>query len=207
MNSLASILSEFNCFNTKEIELFLQFFKIKKLKKHDILLHFEEINTRVYFVETGILREFSYFDDSKEQENTITRWFTGEGNFVISATSFYLQTPSKIAIEAIEDCVIYYVEKKDLDYLYEHFPQTNKIGRLVVEQNLVLYENLNYLIRIHPAQLRYEFFEKIFSKIAYRIPEKHKASFLCISQAELSRIRKKIANGHIMSDSENLNLF
>jgi hypothetical protein len=62
-------------------------------------LDFGQINDKLYFIESGILREFSIID----QDQTITHWLMAENEFQYVVDSFLKQMPSKCAIEVVEN--------------------------------------------------------------------------------------------------------
>ena len=130
-----------------EITHILSNFKPNSHKTGTILVNFGEINDKLYFIEKGILREFSEQEQEQEQDNTVTHWFVPENNFEYLVDSFLGQKPSDIALEVIEDAKLWYITKTDIDKLYVEFPQLNVIGRILLEENLKKYERYNAMIR------------------------------------------------------------
>ena len=116
---LYNLFHSFDCFTTAEIEHILSQFEPKTYQKGVIVLDFGQINDKLYFIESGILREFSMKDQDQDQDQTITNWIMPENNFQYVADSFLDQTPSKFAIEVLEKAKLWVISKQKLDELYE----------------------------------------------------------------------------------------
>ncbi len=187
---LYQLFSSFGVFAVTEIEQILTHFKFKAYKKGTILVNFGEINDKMYFIETGILREFSYQDQDQDQDQTITHWIMPENNFEYLVDSFLEQKPSTIALEVIENAKIWVITKTNIDKLYVEFPQLNLIGRLMTEQYLKKYEVYISMLRLSPEK-RLAWFESYHSELANRVSVEYIASYLHIHRVTLSKIRSK----------------
>src|SRR5215203_6565534 len=78
--------------------------KIKKVNKRDHLLRAGHVCHIICFIQRGLLRSYNI---NGEQE--VCSWFMKEGDVIISVESFYQQLKSFEAIQALEDCVLYYI--------------------------------------------------------------------------------------------------
>ncbi|GAB2617964.1 Crp/Fnr family transcriptional regulator [Emticicia sediminis] len=185
---LYNLFSSFGVFSSAEIEYILSYFEPKIYQKGAIVLDFGQINDKLYFIESGILREFSMKD--QDQDPTITNWVIPENNFQYVADSFLDQTPSKFAIEVLEKAKLWVISKEKLDELYEEFPQLNFIGRILVEQNLKKYETFIRALRM-PREDRLEWFYEFHPELANRVHLKYIATYLNLTPQGLSRIRSK----------------
>ncbi len=110
---LYAVLASFGVLTPEEINTILLLFKPKTYEKGKILLDIGEINDNLFFIETGITREFSYID--QDQDSSITHWIMAEGNFQYIVNSFLDETPSEVGIEVIEKAKIWCLSKKALD--------------------------------------------------------------------------------------------
>ena len=162
----------------------------KELHKRDFLLKQGRISNYMYFIGKGLLRCF-YLKDSAE----VSSWFMKEGDLCISVESFYRQQKSYENIQAIEDCIVYFLEYKDLQYMYRTFPESNFVGRVLTENYYTISEQRSYSLRMQKAPDKYQYLMKNHSELIQRVPSKYLASYLGISEETLSRIRsKKIIN-------------
>ncbi|MFY7911149.1 MAG: Crp/Fnr family transcriptional regulator [Emticicia sp.] len=185
---LYELFNSFGLLAKTEIALILSHFKPKSHKIGTVLVNFGEINDKIYFIEKGILREFS----KQEQDNTITHWLVPENNFEYLVDSFLEQKPSDIALEVIEDAKLWEITKTDIDKLYVEFPQLNVIGRILLEENLKKYERYNAMIRQN-SESRWKWFNDNYPGLANRVSVRYIATFLHMHRVTLSKIRSKRA--------------
>jgi len=182
-------LQQFATFDEKDLQILSQYFKPVSYEKDTILLDIGEINDKLYFVEEGVLQEFSY----QEEEQTNTHWLMPEGSFVYSTVSFINEVPTEMGIRAIEKVKLLYITKQELQIIYEKVPQMERVGRLVTEQTLTEYEKFLLLIRYRSSEEKLAWFEETFPTLINRVPQKYIASYLNIRPETLSRVRSKRA--------------
>ncbi len=182
-------LQQFATFAEKDLQILSQYFKPVSYEKDTILLNIGEINDKLYFVEEGVLQEFSY----QEEEQTNTHWLMPEGSFVYSTVSFINEVPTEMGIRAIEKVKLLYITKQELQIIYEKVPQMERVGRLVTEQTLTEYEKFLLLIRYRSSEEKLAWFEETFPTLINRVPQKYIASYLNIRPETLSRVRSKRA--------------
>ncbi len=153
-------------------------------KKGSYLLREGQVSRRANFVRQGLLRSF-YIEAGQE----FTVGFFPEGEVSISVASFDSQTPSTQYVEALEDSLIYYLERQDILHLFAHFPEADKIGRIIFYRAAGTYtEHLNKMKMLTAAE-RYAWFVKQHADVVLRAPAKHVASFLGIAESTLSRLK------------------
>ncbi|MDI3322111.1 Crp/Fnr family transcriptional regulator [Pinibacter soli] len=158
--------------------------KLMELKKKELLLRQKQVYTDVYFIEKGFLRSFY-----EEGENEVTTWFMKEHDFIISVKSFFDQQASHESIEAIEDCVMYYISYEDLMHLYEKYHSFTFVGLMLTQHYYKQSEDRLFNLRKKDAFERYQYLLETYPEIALRCPLKHIASYLGITLETLSRIR------------------
>ncbi|WP_121355726.1 Crp/Fnr family transcriptional regulator [Flavisolibacter nicotianae] len=161
--------------------------KEKRLLRKDYLLRAGQASRQIYFISRGLLRCF-YIKEDQE----VSSWFMKEGDVIVSVESFFGQKPSYESIVALEDCLLYYITYDELQYIYRHFPEFNFIGRALLEKYYTLSEQRLYSLRMQRSQERYEYLLKHHPDLVLRVPMKHLASYLGITEETLSRIRSKL---------------
>jgi CRP-like cAMP-binding protein len=155
----------------------------KKVKKGEFIIQAGEICDKLYYIEKGLIRIYI-----SEGEKEITTWFTKEGDFVTSVSSFHYGLPSKENFEAIEDCVIYYINKKS--YLYLTGLSTNFAQFSIHElfTNLCEFQKQCEFLRTLSATNRIKYIEKEYSYLLTRVKNKYLCSFLNIEATYLSKL-------------------
>jgi CRP-like cAMP-binding protein len=155
----------------------------KKVKKGEFIIQAGEICDKFYYIEKGLVRIYRM-----EGEKEITTWFTKERDFITSVDSFHLGLPSKEYLEAIEDCVIYYINKKS--YLYLIGLSTNfaqfSINELL--NCLCEFQNQCVFLRTLSAPNRLKYIEKDYPYLLARVKNKYLCSFLNIEATYLSKL-------------------
>ncbi|MEM7551318.1 MAG: Crp/Fnr family transcriptional regulator [Bacteroidota bacterium] len=146
-----------------------------EIKKGQIIQRKGELNSKVYQVESGLLR--SYTIDEKGKEHIFM--FASEGWIV--ADSLPPDQPCDLYIDAIENSVITQTIK---DPKADHEAQ-KLIRRICVLQKRVI------MLMSASAIERYEHFIHTYADIVERVPQKMIASYLGITPEALSSLKRK----------------
>ena len=120
--------------------------------------------------------------------------FAVENEWISDLGSLYSETPSDLYIEAIEHSNILQIERKDLYYLYTHYPNIDRCFRVVIENSYIALQQRMFKNISSTAEERYSFFLKTHPNLFNRISNVQIASYLGVTPEFLSNIRKKIAN-------------
>ncbi len=170
-----------------------RFFAEKKmptsLVAKDFFVKEGEINTKMAFVQKGVLRMFYIAEDGKE----INVQFFFEDDFVASYQSFITQNKSKYYIQALEDCELITIAYDSLQNAYSNSLAWQHFGRILAEKIYTLSEQRNESLLFQNAEERYLSLARKRPIVFEKIPLYHIASFLGIERESLSRLRKKIA--------------
>lgn len=183
-------LQQYAQFTQENLQTVAQYFKLETYEKDTIILDIGHVNNKLYFVEEGVLQEFSYQEDGLL---TNTHWLMPEGSFVYSTISFINEVPTQMGIKAIERVKLWAITKENIQNIYMTVPQMERVSRLVTEQHLITYEKFLLLIRYCSSEEKLTWFEETFPTLANRIPQKYIASYLNIRPETLSRVRSKRA--------------
>lgn len=170
-----------------EQEQALTFFQFKKVNKRTWLLHPGEINRHIYFVKRGSLR-MCYADADGEEHNI---GFYPENWWVCDMVSFYKEKPSTNAIQAMEDSEVYYTSLQELENLFRANPKFERFFRILTQNGFELYERRITSHLYKTAEERYLDFRKRYPGLEKRIAQKHIASYIGITPAFLSMMRKE----------------
>lgn len=138
----------------------------------------------IYFINQGAARIYYYKD-----QNDITESFAFEGDIIARVESLFTGNPSKKAIQALEDTEVVAIQATPLFRLYDRFTEIERLFRKIFELAYVDTVNRMESIQFHSAEERYTDLLNSAPLLVQRIPLKHVASYLGITQVSLSRIR------------------
>lgn len=148
-----------------------------EITKGQIIQRKGDLNSKVYQVESGLLR--SYTIDAKGKEHIFM--FAPEGWII--ADNVPPAQPCDLFIDALEDSKVIQLGK---DFDLEHEPQ-KLIKRIAVLQKRVV------MLMSAPAIERYKHFIQTYPDIVQRVPQRMVASYLGITPQALSTLRAEIA--------------
>ncbi|MFB0947343.1 MAG: hypothetical protein QMB24_14555 [Spirosomataceae bacterium] len=168
-----------------EINNFLSIGKEFQAEENHYILKPEHISNRIFFVEEGIIREFEKTSDSEK-----TTWILGENNWLYNMPSYYKNDTAKCYLQALINTKGYYFLKSDIEQLVQESHLWAITQTKVYQQYLLQMIYRNELHRLKNAAEKLVFFEKHQPNVQNRIKLKHVASYLNITQVQLSRVRK-----------------
>lgn len=158
-----------------------------RFKKGDKLLTTKMRCTNLYYIEKGLVRGY-YFSEEKE----ITNWFAQEGEFATCFYSFIAQKQSFENIEVVEDVELIQISFTSLQHLYNKFPETERVGRLLTETYYIKLEERLLSMQFKTAKERYKNLLDTRASLIQRAALGQIATYLGISQETLSRIRAEL---------------
>lgn len=170
-----------------EQEQALAFFQLKKVNKRTWLLHAGETNRYIYFVKCGCLRMF-YANKNGEEHNI---GFYPENWWACDIVSFFNEKPSANSIQALEDSEVYYTSLTQLEKLFQTIPKFERFFRILTQNGFELFQRRITSQLYKTAEERYLEFRKRHIGLEQRIAQKHIASYLGITPAFLSMMRKE----------------
>ena len=160
---------------------------IETLERNRILQPPDRTCRTVYFIKSGIARIF-YLKDGSD----ITESFAFEDQVIARVESLFTGRPSRKSIQVLSDAEIVAIRADGLSALYDRFPETERLFRRVFESLHVDLVNRIERIQFNSAEERYRALLSEQPELIQRVPLKHVASYLGITQVSLSRIRSRI---------------
>lgn len=157
------------------------------IRKNADLQSFGHTCRTIYFIVKGALRIYYYKDGVDITEN-----FEFENSIVARVESLFSGRPSRKAIQAIEDTELIAINAVQLFALYDTHPGLERLFRKIFEEAHVKTVNRIESLQFHTAEERYNNLLKDHPDVLMRVPLKHIASYLGITQVSLSRIRAKM---------------
>lgn len=184
MDALLVYFKKFNVLSDKAIHALSEICLPVSKKKNDILQPIGHTCKTIYFIKSGAARIF-YYKDGVD----ITECFVFENNIIARVESLFSGKPSKKAIELLEDTDLIAINAVQLFKHYDTFPEIERLFRKIFEAGYVDTVNRIESIQFHSAEERYNNLLAETPNILKRVPLKHIASYLGITQVSLSRIR------------------
>jgi CRP-like cAMP-binding protein len=173
--------------NAEEWEAFRSILKYKKLKKKDLLLEEGQVCNFIAFLNSGVLREYSFQHD---KETTVD--FVSENQFTSDYQSFIMQVPSRQYLEALTDVDLLILKKEEIDALFDQYKIWERFGRLVIERVFCIAEGRRKKIIANTHDEQYRDFAAAYPEIVQQVPQYYIASYLGLTPEHLSRLRKKV---------------
>lgn len=161
---------------------------IKDAKKDEFLLRENEYCKHTFFVESGLLRQYSI--DSKGKEHTIS--FAPENWFVSDRESVLFNEPSPYYIQALEDSKVVLIDEDFITLLSEKIPAFIKFNNKLLHNHIRHLQNRISMLLSASAEERYLEFIEMYPDILLRVPQTMVASYLGITPESLSRVRKEL---------------
>ena len=149
--------------------------KTINVKKGQILQRKGDFNSKIYRVESGLLRSYSI--DEKGKEHIFM--FGPEGWFIVDNTPS--SEPCELFIDALEDSTVTQMEK---DAAKDHDAQPLIKRLLALQKRIIMLMSLS-------ALERYDHFVETYPQIIQRVPQKMIASYLGITPEALSSAKSK----------------
>ncbi|MDC1162333.1 Crp/Fnr family transcriptional regulator [Tenacibaculum sp.] len=159
--------------------------KEKKYKRGDLLVEEGKTCNYLFFSSKGIVRTYLF-----QKGKDITHWIYPEKSILTSWHSYILRKPSSEYIEVTTDADIVLISYNDWQELYQKFPELERFGRLLIEEQIALIDDFYKGYYFLTAKEKYELLTNVFPQITQIANLGHIASMLGISQETLSRIRK-----------------
>lgn len=173
----------------KELSAIIENCTIKTVKKDQFLLRENENCKHTFFVEKGLLRQYSI--DKKGKEHTL--YFAPENWFVTDRESAYFNKPSAYFIQALEDSQVVLIDGDFLQLLSNKIPKFIDFNNRLLHNHIRHLQNRVNLLLSAVAEDRYSQFVTMYPDILLRVPQAMVASYLGITPESLSRVRKELA--------------
>lgn len=157
------------------------------LKKNDVLIRAGDKSSYIFFVVSGILRDY-YIDDDG---NDVTRFFSYEGG-ICGGEALISNEPSAVCTEALDDCVLLRCPVCGFKEIIAGSSEAAKAYIWLLESSLVYKIHRENSFLIKSAAERYVDFKRENPDLEKRVNQKYIASYLGITPVSLSRIRRAL---------------
>ncbi len=168
----------------EEFEQLIPYFEIRKFDKKARLVKIGEVDLYFNIIMKGLIRKYIMV---KKKEVTIQ--LSTEGHMIHSEISFNLQQPSDCIIEAIEPTSVLSISYANLQMIYERFPDTERLGRLIITDMFIKkdFRDIDQLKKT--TRERFLEYMQNHPNMLQRVPQKYLASYLNIKPETFSRLK------------------
>lgn len=187
--SLKTYLTSNLDIDENEISSIVENCSTRTVKKGQFLLRENERCKHTFFVENGLLRQFSI--DEKGKEHILA--FAPENWFITDRESTYFNQPSAYYIQALEDSRVVMIDEDFIHLLSQKLPSFVDFNNKLLHNHIRHLQNRINLLLSADAEARYLQFVKLYPDILLRVPQTMVASYLGITPESLSRVRRQLA--------------
>jgi len=155
-------------------------------KKNFIIVRPGEINRRIYFIESGLIRHYV-----SKGVKEMTHWILPENNFAVIHQSFFDQIASNEYMQALENTIVWsitYNQLKETIRLYKEFQQHEHV---INHKYRVLGDNIRLELAGLGPDEKYSWLLRTQPDLITRVKLPILASYLDVSINTLKDIRNK----------------
>lgn len=161
----------------------------REFAKDEFLLRQGGHSRHVFFVEQGLLKQYSV--DGKGKEHILM--FGPENWFVSDRESAYFHRPSLYFIRALEDSTVVLLEEETINRLAEKSESFLRFNNRLLNNHIRHLQKRITSLQSDTAEERYLTFIRMYPDILPRVSQAMIASYLGITPESLSRVRKELA--------------
>ena len=165
--------------------LLMAHFKPRKLRKRQYFLQEGDVCKYIGFIVKGSARTFTV--DEKGHEHILK--LSVENWWLTDFESFYLLTPSRFNIEALEELEILQSTNAEIEEFLKKIPAFSAMSNVISQNNTIATQKRMQAIN-YSAEERYEELVSNYPHFLQRFPQNMIASYLGLSSETLSRIKK-----------------
>ena len=189
MQQIKTYLDQIATISDLDWNFFISKLQRRVISKKSIFLKVNEVEKRISFMESGIVR---FFIPKENPEKDITFGFSFKNQFISAYDSFLTQSPSAYQLQALTETTVLSLTYDDLQLVYKTTQIGNLIGRLTAEGLFLLKSKREQNLLNLNAEERYLKLFKERPELLKVIPLKYISSYIGITAQALSRIRKRL---------------
>lgn len=191
LQNLKTFIKKINSsLSDENIQAFFSKARERTFEKRGYFVKEGEVCHQLLFIHKGLFRYYLEFDG----EDYTKDFALDEKNpFCTSYTSFILQKPSEIWIEALEPSQVLCWERSDVLPLFHEDFQWLRFAKSMADQLFFRKEEKEIELLKYSAEERYRLLVVNFPQLCQRVSQYHLATYLGIAPESLSRIRSRFS--------------
>jgi CRP-like cAMP-binding protein len=171
-----------------EVDAFLAAGRRQLLAKGRYLTAVGDTELALAFIHSGIARYSVVVPDTGEE---VTKDFAVAPVFAVSFGSAVRGEPARVAISAIEDCIITRWPWRAMEEMLNDHPEWQIFRRKVAEWLYLRKEDRELAFLLTSPEERYDALLRDFAPVIERIPQHLLASYVGIAPESLSRLKRR----------------
>tara|TARA_R110002124_G_scaffold154372_2_gene321380 strand:- start:6094 stop:6696 length:603 start_codon:yes stop_codon:yes gene_type:complete len=179
-------------FTQEEYELLLSRFVLKKICKKDFYLRAGQVCSAKAYINKGCAKTF-VIDEHGHQRILV---FSFEDWWLADFESFYSEKPGIKFIQAIENCELFEISKKNFLEMEDKIPKLKQWYPVKITRTTIAAMKRMEEIKTLTPEQRYLNLSKKYPQIFQRVALQDIAAYLNIEPQSLSRMRKRLASRH-----------
>jgi len=173
-----------------ELSLFAQLGKAIRCSAGDHLFRDGDLDTSVYFVQSGLLKAYYITPDGKE----LIKSFIAENEFIGSLIACHTSAPSTFNLSCLEDVFLLRINYQDLISATSESTEAAAFFNTGLMNLAIKKERREYEFLCKSAPERYKLFKQRSPDLIDRLTQNDIARYLGITPVALSRIKNSIDN-------------
>jgi len=185
MDSIACFFEEFSSISNDSALLVNNCIEIAEIKANTIIVREGDLHPYMYIIRKGMVRGYTENSDGTEDTNS----FWKECETFGDVKSYITNGPVTKSYQALEDLIVYKVDKVKFRKLFYENIELANLGRIIVENFIFKSDIRQQILAEQKPTDRYLTFCKLRKGIHSKVKLKYIASFLQITPETLSRVR------------------
>ena len=188
MDQLFSTFQEFGLRYEGANELISNFLREDVHKEGSMMVRIGEVNRRIYFIESGMIRHFV----SKPKKD-ITPWILTENNIAVIPDSFFDQVPAKENMQALEKTITRSITFQEFKEIIRRHPEFGEHEKVIYRYYRELHENIRRELGGLDDYEKYLWLLENQPQVAARATNPIICSYLDIMPNMLAAIRRRMS--------------
>ncbi|MBV8251313.1 MAG: Crp/Fnr family transcriptional regulator [Chitinophaga sp.] len=186
MTALEQYISSFFGVPDNDLTAIANYFQPQQLRKQEYYLKAGQVCDTLSFQHSGLTR---FFVQLPEKE--VTQWIGTPAYFVTDLNGLFFGKPARCSIQALEDCELFTIHRKDYQQLGEKIPSWHELEKRFIARCFTYMEDRVFNLLAMSAEQRYQWLFGMHPGLFNQVPLQYLASMLGMTPETLSRIRKK----------------
>ncbi|PBQ33078.1 cyclic nucleotide-binding protein [Sphingobacteriaceae bacterium] len=186
MTELQQYIHSYFAIHEKDLQTLSLLFKEEILNKGDFYLKSGRPCEKMSFIKSGILRVYV-----KTPEKEVTQWVSAKASFITDLSGLVFNAPARWNIQALSDCELYTIDKKNYDEIGNLIPRWHEVEKLFIAKCFSMLEDRIFSHLSMSAEERYLLFYEKNKELFNQVPLQYLASMLGMTPETFSRLRKK----------------